>query len=73
MAHAGMAIGPYLARHVAVRRLDLDDVGAHVAEHLGRERPHQHRRQVDDSHAIERPFHGRPSSAAKVSGCNWPP
>src|SRR5258706_2196902 len=37
-----------LPRHVAVERLDLDDVGTIVAEHLRGIGPHQHGRHVDD-------------------------
>jgi hypothetical protein len=34
--------------------LDLDDLGAHVAEGHGAERPGEHARQVDDAHARQR-------------------
>ena len=48
-----MARRPDLPRHVAVGRLDLDDVGAEVAERLGGIRPHQHGRHVDDLDALK--------------------
>ena len=51
--HAGMPGRPDLPRHVAIRCLDLDDVGAVVAEHLGGIGPHQHGRHVDDLDALE--------------------
>src|ERR1700704_1733226 len=41
-------------RYVAVERLDLDDVSAVIAEHLGRIGPHQHGRHVYDLDALER-------------------
>ncbi len=53
-AHAGAAHRAAGAHDVARGRLDLDHVGAVVAEDLGRERPHQHGRHVDDAHALER-------------------
>src|SRR5690606_18480561 len=34
---------------------DLDDVGAHVAEQLGAQRPGENARQVEDSNAGQRP------------------
>jgi len=52
--HAGTAHRAAGAHDVARRRLDLDHVRAVVAEDLGRERPHQHGRHVDDAHALER-------------------
>ena len=38
---------------VAVRRLDLDDLGAHVREHLARERAQHHGREFEDLYAFE--------------------
>src|SRR5262249_50085502 len=50
--------------HVALRRLDLDDVGAEVGEQHGAEGSGQRLRQVDDADIGERPApdagHGRP-------------
>src|SRR6266436_5019648 len=43
-----------LPRHVAIERLDLDDVGTIVAEHLGGIGAHQHGRHVDDLDALQR-------------------
>ena len=37
-----------------VGRLDLDDVGAEVTEHLARERPGDERAELEDAHARER-------------------
>jgi hypothetical protein len=34
--------------------LDADDIGAEIAQDLGGERPHHHRRDVDDANAGER-------------------
>ena len=43
------------ARQVArADALDLDDVGAVIAEHLGGARAHHHLGEVDDAHAGER-------------------
>ena len=42
-------------RRVALRRLDLDHVGAEIAQDQRRDRPEQHRRHVDDAYAGERP------------------
>jgi hypothetical protein len=52
--HAGVARRADLPGYVALRRFDLDDIGAVVAENLRRVRPHQHRRHVDDFDAFER-------------------
>ena len=40
-----------MPRLVALRRLDLDHVGAVIGQHLRAERPRQHARQVDDTKA----------------------
>ncbi len=40
-----------VARRIALGRLDLDDVGAHVAEHLRRQRPGDHRSQIENANA----------------------
>ncbi len=47
------------SRVVAVRRLDLDDVGAQVAERLRDERAREHPGQVDDAQAVQCGSHGR--------------
>jgi hypothetical protein len=57
-AHAGIAERPRLADDIAVGRLDLDHVGAEVAEDLRRERSHHHRGEVEDADAGERAGHG---------------
>ena len=54
-AHAGVARGPKAADHVALRRLDLDYVRAHVREDVGRERPHDDVGEVEDADAGQRP------------------
>ena len=51
--HAGMPGRPDQAGDVALQRLDLDDVGAVIAEHLGGIGPHQHGRHVDDLDALK--------------------
>ena len=54
------AVGPFhvtqlTARNVAdARPLDLDHVGAHIAEQLGAGRAGLHVREVEDAHAVER-------------------
>ncbi|MNR06974.1 hypothetical protein D3C85_1230740 [compost metagenome] len=58
--HAGIPAGPDAAHRVAAGRLDLDDVGAQVAEDLGGIGPHQHRGHVDDAHTVEGSAHGAP-------------
>jgi hypothetical protein len=40
-----------MARRIALRRLDLDDVGAHVAEHLRGQRSRYDRREIEDADA----------------------
>src|SRR5262249_49533582 len=50
-------------------RLDLDDVGAQVAQGLGGPGPEHHRRDVDDPHAIERSRHERPRVDEARSAC----
>jgi hypothetical protein len=45
------------AHRIARRRLDLDDVGAHVAKNLRGIGRHEHGRQLDDLHALERSAH----------------
>ena len=42
-----------LADDVAFERLDLDDVGAHVAELQGRIGPHEHGRHIQDAQTIQ--------------------
>jgi hypothetical protein len=44
----------HLAQRVAVRVLDLDDIGAEVGEHHGGQRPREHRRAVDHLEPGER-------------------
>ena len=45
------------AAHVALRRLDLDDVGAHVGEQRAGQRPGDEVRQLDDANPGERFCH----------------
>ena len=45
------------AQQIALRRLDLDHVGAHVGQMLRGERPQQHGRQIDHAYALERSRH----------------
>ena len=59
-AHARMPRGTEPARGVALRRLDLDDVGAQVTQGLGRPRTEDDRGHVDDPHAVERSGHEAP-------------
>ena len=42
---------------VALRRLDLDHLGAVIGQHLGAVRPAQHTRQIDDFQAFQCPRH----------------
>ena len=47
--------GPQRARVVAgARRLDLDHVGAHVAQHHRAQRPRQYARQIEHAQPVER-------------------
>jgi hypothetical protein len=39
---------------VAARRLDLDDVGAEIAEQRRTQRPRQHPGKIDHAYAVER-------------------
>ena len=66
-SHAGMTDRSDQPGHVAFQRLDLDDIGAIVAEHLGGIGSHQHRRHVDDLDALQR-THGRDRSRGATSG-----
>ena len=52
-AHAAAA-RPQAAREIAVGRLDLDHVGAEIAEHARAKRPGQHAAEVGDADAVER-------------------
>jgi hypothetical protein len=52
--HTGMPERADQTGNVALERLHLDDIGAVVAEHLGRIGPHQHGRHVDDLDALQR-------------------
>ena len=45
---------PPVAHLVALRRLDLDHLGAVVAEHLGAVRAAEHASQIDDDEPCER-------------------
>ena len=54
MAHARVALRGDMAEHIALGRLDLDHVGAEIAQHLCGHRTHAHGRQVDDAHARQR-------------------
>jgi hypothetical protein len=53
-AHARRRRRAGMAHDVARAVLDLDDVGAHVAQQLRRIGAEHHRRQVEDFHAVER-------------------
>ena len=66
-AHALVAVRPDPAAVVAVRRFDLDHIGAHVAEHLRGEWPEHDGREIDHPNAGERTaLHCQPRSP--VSG-----
>lgn len=53
-AHAGRAAGTDLPNDVALGAFDLDDIGAHVRQHLGAVGAHQHRGQVENGEAGKR-------------------
>ena len=57
------------AHRIALRRLDLDHLGAHIREQLGRHRPEHEVAGVDDAHAGQRTCHIRSSwlNVARVS------
>jgi hypothetical protein len=40
-----------------MRRFDLDDVGALVGKHHGRNRTRDHRRQIEYPHSVKRSRH----------------
>ena len=50
----------------AAGRLDLQHLGAEIAEALGAERPGQHPRQIDDPEPVERPGPGACSIGCSV-------
>jgi hypothetical protein len=52
-----MLHGAERAHDVALRRLDLDHLGAEIAEDLRRHRPQHHRCQIDDPNARQRTRH----------------
>src|SRR5215475_12340083 len=56
-AHSAVAERREVARNIAFRRFDLDYIGAHVAQNLGRIRPHHNRGQIDDANACQRARH----------------
>jgi hypothetical protein len=63
----GRIVGNCGARQVTGRRaLDLDHVGAVVAEHLRRDRPHHHLGEVDDPDAGKRQFTGCGHAACSI-------
>ncbi len=43
-----------MARAVAFQRLDLDDLGAHIAQHHATGRAHHHMGELDDAQAFKR-------------------
>src|SRR3972149_5097953 len=51
----------------AARNLDLDDIGALVAEDHGRPRPRDHRREIDDAHALKGTRHRYPFPRSVLS------
>ncbi|MNK99487.1 hypothetical protein D3C87_1198820 [compost metagenome] len=57
--HAFVSRRSDAAHTVAAWRLNLDDVGPQIAQDLRGVGPHQHRRDVDDAHALQRPAHDR--------------
>ena len=63
------------SRALALDRLDLDDLGAHVGQHHRAGRAHHHVRELDDAQALERlrcGVHRRTSHGARsraVAGC----
>ena len=65
--HLRMPRRPGIAHRVALRRLDLDYVGAHVAQSLGRERPQDVDGQVEHTHSGE-----RADSGGADGGCHSP-
>ena len=52
--HVAADARPGVARGVALRRLDLDDVGAEIAQHLRGVGPEHHRGEIEHAHARER-------------------
>src|SRR5271169_4620821 len=46
-----------MTHQVAMRRFDLDDIGALVSKHHGRDRSCDHRRQIEYPHSLERARH----------------
>jgi hypothetical protein len=57
--HALGARRPHLPCGIAARRLDLDHVGAGIAQDLRRQRAEHVDREIDHPHAGERPRPGR--------------
>jgi len=55
MAHLGVPGGTGIAHDVALRRLDLDHLGAEIAQDLGRQRPEDDRGQIEHLGPGERP------------------
>ena len=53
-AHVGVFGRAALAHQIALRRLDLDHVGAVVRQDLRGVRTQHHRREIDDAQALER-------------------
>src|SRR5205823_741004 len=65
-AHAAVAGTAGEARVVAAQRLDLEDLGAEIAQQLSGERPHQHAGQVEYAHAVQRSSHPVPFPETQV-------
>ncbi len=53
-AHPGVLAGAALAHQIALRRLDLDDVGAVIRQNLRGVRAQHHRRKIDNAQSLKR-------------------
>ena len=67
--HPAPSIAELTREVAAARGLDLEDVGALVGEHAGSDRSRDHRRQIDDPDAGERPAHGDHAGIPLASSC----
>ena len=56
--HVARMAWTYRACEVTVGRFDFDHIGAHVAQVLRGDRPHDHRSQVQHLDAVQRPWLG---------------
>jgi hypothetical protein len=56
-----------------LRFFELDDVGAHVGQHHGAERPRNHPREIQDANSVQRRNGRRCAFSSRRIGPRWIP